>query len=196
MVGSVQKPGCKSVGAITTRRTYEGTSMRRSTKSIGALALLALVVSASTAHAQRDAGSKMRGEYDFYGKSGGSAMRGAQEASGYYRNYAQAAPDKKVNPEVAKEAADTIGTYLTKAQAHMAGMRKQAEAGKDKSTLTALDSIDKHLAAAKNSHDEMRETCLKDTVNGAATLSCCKMIDDHLAKAIAEHDKLMKSLKK
>ena len=170
--------------------------MRRSTQCIGALSLLALVFSASTAHAQRDAASKARGEYNFYGGAASSAMRGAQETSSYYRQYTQSAPDKKVNADTAKEAADTIGTYLTKAQAHMAGMRKHAEAAKDKATLTALDSIDKHLANAKKSHDEMRETCLKDTVDGAATMECCKTIDSHLAKAIAEHDKLMKSLKK
>jgi hypothetical protein len=132
---------------------------------------------------------------NFYGGAASSAMRSAQETSAYYRQYAQTAPEKKVNPDVAKVAADSIGNYITKAQAHMAGMRKLAEGAKDKTTLTSLDSIDKHLAAAKKSHDEMRETCLKDTVNGADTLECCKMIDDHLAKAIAEHDKLMKSLK-
>ena len=73
-------------------------------------------------------------------------------------------------------------------------MRKHATASNDKETLTSLDSIDKHLAAAAKSHDEMKETCLKDNVDAAATMDCCKMIDDHLAKAIAEHDKLMKKL--
>jgi len=170
--------------------------MHRSTKFIGALALLTLVASASAAYAQRDAGAKVRGEYNFYGGAASSAMRSAQDTSGYYREYAQSAPDKKVNSDVAKEAADSIGTYITKAQKHMTGMRKQAEAAKDKATLTSLDSIDKHLADAKKSHDEMRETCLKDMVNGEATLDCCKMIDASLAKAIAEHDKLMKHLKK
>ena len=37
----------------------------------------------------------------------------------------------------------------------------------------------------------MKETCLKDQVDGTASMKCCKMIDDDLAKAIAEHDKLM-----
>ena len=160
------------------------------------VATAAVLLAAGSAFAQRDAGSKIRGEYNFYGGAAGSALRSAQETSANYRQYVQTAPVKKVNPDVAKEAADSIGTYITKAQAHMAGMRKQADAAKDKTTLTSLDSIDKHLAAAKKSHDEMRETCLKDTVNGAATLDCCKVIDDHLAKAIAAHDKLMKSLKK
>jgi len=168
--------------------------MSHLTRPLIALALLALVVPASTANAQRDAGSKIRGEYNFYGGAAARSMRGARESSQAYREYARTAPDKKVNPEVAKEAADAIGNYLTKAQKHMAWMRKQAQAGNDKETLTSLDVIDKNLADAAKSHAEMRETCLKDTVDAAGTLDCCKVIDDSLAKAIADHDKLMKRL--
>jgi hypothetical protein len=60
--------------------------------------------------------------------------------------------------------------------------------------LTALNSIDKHLADAAKSHSQMRETCLKDNVNAAASMECCKTINASLAKAIVEHDKLMKKL--
>jgi hypothetical protein len=73
-------------------------------------------------------------------------------------------------------------------------MRTQAQASNDKETLTALDSIDKHLAAASKSHHEMHDTCLKANVEGGASMKCCQEIDDHLAKAISEHDKLMKHL--
>ena len=156
------------------------------------LAVVAVIVTAESAFAQRDAGSKIRGESNFYGRSGGSAMRSAREHSTYYREYAE--PVQKVNPEVAKEAADTIGNYITKAQKHMASMRKHAKATNDKETLASLDSIDKNLADAAKSHADMRETCMKDTVDGKATLECCKVIDDSLAKAISEHDKLMKRL--
>ena len=154
------------------------------------LTTAAVLLAAGSAFAQRDAGSKIRGEYNFYGGAASSSMRSAQEYSNTYRQYATTA--EKVNPEVAKEAADSIGTYITKAQKHFASMRKHAEATKDTATLTSLDSIDKHLAAASKSHAEMAETCLKDNVDGAASMDCCKTIDDHLAKAIAEHDKLMK----
>ena len=65
--------------------------MRPLTRPLMALALLALVVPASTALAQRDAGSKIRGEYNFYGNSAGSAMRSARDHSNYYRQYAQSA---------------------------------------------------------------------------------------------------------
>ena len=162
------------------------------TRPLIALALLALLVPTSTALAQRDAGSKIRGEYNFYGNSGGSAMRSAREHSGYYRQYAQSA--QPVNPEVAREAADTIGTYITKAQRHFAWMRTQAQANNDKETLTSLDEIDKNLAAAAKSHHEMHDTCLKANVEAAGSMKCCQEIDDHLAKAIADHDKLMKKL--
>jgi len=144
------------------------------------------------AHAQRDAGSKIRGETNFYGGAASRSMRGALDYSRDYRRYAQSAPDKKINPEVAQEAADSIGQYISKAQKHMAWMRKQA-AG-DKATLTSLDVIDKNLADAAKSHAEMHETCLKDNVDAAGSMECCKVIDASLSKAIAEHDTLMKRL--
>lgn len=162
-----------------------------STRPLIALALVALAIP-STAYAQRDAGSKIRGEYGFYGNSGGSAMRSARDYSHYYRQYAQQA--QPVNPEVAREAADSIGTYLIKAQRHFAWMRTQAQAGNDKDTLAALDDIDKNLAAAAKSYHEMHDTCLKASVDSGASMKCCQQIDEHLSKAITEHDKLMKRL--
>ena len=158
------------------------------------LMTIAVLLTAQSALAQAPAGAKQRGEYNFHGSAAGSAMRSARDTSSYYRQYAQSAPDKKVTPETAREAADTIGTYITKAQKHMAWMRKQAAGSNDKETLTSLDSIDKHLAAAAKSHADMHETCLKDNVDAAATMECCKTIDADLAKAIAEHDKLMKKV--
>lgn len=147
----------------------------------------------NVALAQRDAGSKARGDFNFYGNAAGGAMRSAQSYSGHYRAYVNQTPER-ITPAVAKEAADSIGDYIVKAKKHMASMRKHAEANNDKGSLAALDSIDKHLADAGKHHEAMRETCLKETVDGKASLECCRMIDDSLAKAIAEHDKLMKHL--
>ena len=130
----------------------------------------AVLLTAGSAFAQRDAGSKIRGEYNFYGNSAGTAMRSARESSQEFRTYAKATPT--VNPEVAKTASDGIGDYITKAQKHFGYMRKQAEAGKDKETLTALDSIDTHLAAAAKSHNEMKDTCLKDHIEGQPVMEC------------------------
>ena len=156
------------------------------------LATAAMLLVSQSAFAQRDAGSKVGGEYNFYGRSAGGAMRSAREHSTYYREYAE--PAQKVNPEVAKESVDTIGDYIKKSKKHLASMRTHAKAASDKETLASLDSIEKNLAAAEKSHEDMRETCMKDTVDGKASLECCKVVDESLAKAIAEHDKLMKRI--
>ncbi|MGD9723604.1 MAG: hypothetical protein AB7O59_19885 [Pirellulales bacterium] len=156
--------------------------------------LTVVVLSASSALAQRDAGSKVRGEYNFYGGAAGRSMRGAREYSQSYREYVRTAPQQKVEPQVAKETADAIGDYLTKAQKHMAWMRKQAEAAKDQQTLTSLDTIDKNLAAAAKHHAGLCEYCEKENVEAEGSMKCCQEIDTALAAAIAEHDKLMKRL--
>lgn len=102
--------------------------MRYVNKSAAIVAVLgfATAFGTSDALAQRDAGAKIRGEYDFYGGSASRSMRGARETSQAYRQYVRTSPQQKVNQEVAKEAADAIGGYITKAQKHMAWMRKQA----------------------------------------------------------------------
>lgn len=150
----------------------------------------AVLLSAQAAFAQRDAATKARGEYHFQGNSAKGAIRTARETSANYLEYARTA--EPVNPEVASETVDDLGQFITKAQKHMASMRKHA--GGDKQTLTALDSIDKNLAQAAKSQAEMRATCHQDKVDGPASLVCCKAIDESLTKAISEHDKLMKRL--
>lgn len=140
--------------------------------------------------AQPDAGAKARGDYNFYGRSSGRALRNAREYSQDYYSYAQSA--KKVDNEVAKEASDAIGQYIVKSQKHMAWMRKQS--AHDKEALASLDQIDKHLVAAGKTHHDMHGLCLKDHVDSAGSMKCCTEINESLGKAIAEHDKLMKRL--
>jgi len=147
-----------------------------------------------SALAQRDAGAKIRGEYNFYGGAASRSMRGARETSQAYQRYVRTAPQQKVNQEVAKETADAIGDYIAKAQKHMAWMRKQAESSNDKQALTSLDSIDKNLAATAKSHSNLCEHCLQESVEAKGSMACCQEIDAALAAAIAEHDTLMKRL--
>jgi hypothetical protein len=164
-------------------------------RNAATLVVLAIVaLSAASALAQRDAGSKIRGEYNFYGGAAGRSMRGAREYAQSYREYVRTAPQQKVEPQVAKEAADAIGDYITKAEKHFAWMRKQAQTANDKETLTSLDSIDKNLADAKKHHAGLCEYCAKESVEAKGSMECCQEIDAALAKAIAEHDKLMKRL--
>ena len=162
--------------------------------------------------AQGDAGAKARGEYNFYGRGARSAMQGARESAGTFREYVrstQPAPVQSaqpaqivreelgavvVSPRIAQAATDEIGDYITKSEKHLAWMRRQAEARKDKETLASLDSIDRNIAAAKQSHATLCSCCLDDTVDVKATMACCQTIDDALGKAISEHDTLMKRL--
>lgn len=170
--------------------------MRFTNRSMAIVAALgvALAMGTSDAFAQRDAGSKIRGEYNFYGGAAGRSMRGAREYAQSYRTYVRTAPQQKVETQIAKETADAIGDYITKAEKHLAWMRKQATAGNDKATLASLDSIDKNLAAAKKHHEGLCEYCEKDNVEAKGSMECCQEIDASLAAAIAEHDKLMKRL--
>lgn len=139
-------------------------------------------------------------------------MRGARESAGSFREYVrstQPVPGQVVggegvvreslgvtvvSPQIAQAATDEIGDYITKSEKHLAWMRRQAEARKDKETLASLDSIDQNLAAAKRSHATLCSCCVDDNVDATAALACCQTIDDALGKAISEHDALMKRL--
>jgi hypothetical protein len=168
--------------------------MKRTSVTTKAVALTVVALSASVAMAQRDAGSKIRGEYSFYGGAAARSLRGAREYAQSYREYVRTAPQQRAEQHVAKETADAIGEYITKAEKHFAWMRKQAEAAGDKQTLTSLDSIDKNLADAKKHHGALCEYCEKDSVDAKGSMQCCQEIDAALAKAISEHDQLMKRI--
>jgi hypothetical protein len=158
------------------------------------IVLTVVALSATTALAQRDAGSKIRGEYSFYGGAAGRSLRGAREYAQSYREYVRTAPQQQVNAAVAKETADAVGDYIAKAEKHFAWMRKQAQTSGDKETLTSLDAIDKNLADAKKHHAGLCEYCEKESVDAKGSMQCCQEIDAALAAAISEHDKLMKRL--
>ena len=151
---------------------------------------IAMVFVSDVALAQRGAASKAAGQYDFYGKSANRSMRGAREYAYDYRQYASSAD--KVDQELAQEASDAIGTYIVKAQKHMAWMRKNAAGNQE--TLASLDIIDKSLADAAKHHKELHDCCAEPEVDKAKSTKCCVEIDESLATAIAEHDKLMKRL--
>lgn len=168
---------------------------------------LCLALPAHLVLAQPPAGSKARGEFNFYGRGARSAMRGARESTRSFREYVRSAEPgppqvvrevprqaAAVSPRVAQAASDEIGDYIVKSERHLAWMRRQAEAGGDKATLASLDSIDQHLAAAKRSHVALCDCCAADNVDPVAAMACCQTIDDSLTQAIAEHDALMKRL--
>lgn len=177
-------------------------------RTLATVLLVAVAMCAGTAFAQPDAGAKATGQFNFYGRGARSAMRGARESASSFREYVRSTQPGGTQPQTVREgpgvafvspritqaAADEIGDYIVKSEKHLAWMRRQAEAGKDKDTLASLDSIDRHLAAAKRNHATLCGCCLEDNVDAAAALACCQKIDEDLAQAIAEHDALMKRL--
>lgn len=177
-------------------------------KVLTVVLLAVAVMCAEVTFAQPDAGAKARGEFNFYGRSAGRAMRGARESASSFREYirsTQPGPSRTqivreepgvivVSPRIAQAAADEIGDYIAKSERHLAWMRRQAEARKDTETLASLDSIDRSLAVAKRNHATLCDCCAEDNVDAAAAMACCQRIDGDLAKAISEHDALMKRL--
>src|SRR4051794_13288452 len=102
------------------------------TRLLSVVAVLVVSVTAGIASAQSylDAGAKARGDY-----GGSSASRSMGSARSYvqdYRRYATSVP--KVDPEVAQDASDAIGGYITKAKKHFAWMRTNAQKANDKET--------------------------------------------------------------
>ncbi len=156
------------------------------------LAVVALAMAATIGFAQSGADAKARGRYDFYGKSAQRSMRSARDYSRDYRQHVQVVSPTKVDGEVAKEAADSIGTSIVKAQKDVDAIRKNA--GDDKETLASLDIVSKKLADAAKHHKAMNEICCKDEVDADGSMACCKDIDEALEAAIAEHEKVMKRL--
>lgn len=183
-----------------------------SMKSLAVILLAVVALCASTVLAQPSADAKARGRFDFHSRGARSAMRGARESTGSFREYVrstQPLPGQViggegvvrespgvvvVSPQIAQAAADEIGDYITKSEKHLAWMRRQAEAQKDKETLASLDSIDRNLAAARRNHATLCSCCMEDNVDAKAAMACCQTIDDSLGKAISEHDALMKRL--
>lgn len=187
-------------------------------KSLAVVLLALVALCADIAFAQPSADAKARGKFNFYGRGARSAMRGAKESTGSFREYVRStqplAPqivreqpgvrEEAVisqqpgviiaSPQIAQAAADEIGDYITKSEKHLAWMRRQAEASKDKETLASLDSIDRNLTEAKRNHVALCSCCMEDNVDAKAAMACCQTIDDALGKAISEHDALMKRL--
>ncbi|MFM8413209.1 MAG: hypothetical protein ACKOCX_00625 [Planctomycetota bacterium] len=187
-------------------------------KSLTVALLAVVVLGAELASAQPAADAKARGYFNFYGRGARSAMRGARDSAGAFREYIRSTrpgtpqivreqPGPRadvivrvqpevivVSPRIAQAATDEIGDYIAKSERHLAWMRRQAESLKDQATLAALDSIDRNLAAAKVNHATLCGCCMEDNVDAVAAMACCQKIDDALAKAISEHDALMKRL--
>lgn len=99
---------------------------------------------------------------------------------------------KRIDPADAKAKSEELGQDISKAQKALSKARK--EAGNDAETLSALKSIEKHLAAAAEQHKMLHEECCKDAVEGSVCMKHCSQILSELDKAQAEQGALIRSM--
>lgn len=128
-----------------------------------------------------------------YGWRNERAARDMRHASDYSRDlYQYSRSVDTVDPEVAKSEAKALGDNIVAAQKELAGVRK--EAGDDKETLQAVESIEKHLGNAAAMHKTLHEACNMTSVDGKASAHCCSVITKELEKAMAEHSALIRNI--
>ena len=109
-----------------------------------------LVFCSATAHAQRDAGAKARGDFSFYARSGYSHMNAAHAHASHYHGYLGQA--SVVSPRIATLSDSTVSHHLDLAQQHSAAMREYFITTDDAESIATLDAIYRHLGEAREHH--------------------------------------------
>ncbi|QEG35790.1 hypothetical protein [Bythopirellula goksoeyrii] len=156
--------------------------------------LVAVLAASSSVFAQRDRiEQRTRPTGQIGSWSNQRASRSVQHARNYSRDiYRYSRDAKSMEPAVAKSQSEELGRNITKAQQELVTVQK--EVGSDPAAVSALKSINEHLAAAVKHHKMLHEECCKDSVDGSICMNCCNTIILELDKAQAEHDALMRSM--
>src|SRR5687768_13163332 len=113
------------------------------------IAAMALVPQA--AHAQRDAGAKVRGEHSvpfWSSRSSARRINTAREYASDFQRYLAANP--KPDPAVVKEVTTEIGKNLDEAKAHLAHLKHDFAANKE--AVAGIESLEKQLTGAFEHH--------------------------------------------
>lgn len=150
--------------------------------------MLSMAVMSQGAYAQRDAGSKVRGDYYLF------------DSAGTYQNHAY--DHARVLNQYATE-----GTPVPKAiiQEHANALRYNVESSKrayskvsDAATKNA--EVAKLIASIKAHQEKALETCnmldmeAKDDGDAKTVMKCCTEAEAELKAAAAEHEQLLKLL--
>jgi hypothetical protein len=159
----------------------------------GVIATAASVMLVSPAFAQKDAGSKARGEHSVPFWSSKASQRHFESARNYsydFRGYVQANP--KPSPAVVKEVTTGIGHNLAEAKRHLAQMKK--DYATNKSAVAAIEGLEKQVASAYEHHDKLSACCTEATFDAMKTMTCCEDFAAEMDKILESHAKLMDSL--
>ena len=98
----------------------------------------------------------------------------------------------KPSPAVVKEVTTGIGHNLAEAKKHLAQMKK--DYATNKSAVTAIESLEKQVAAAYEHHDKLAACCNEATFDAMKTMTCCEDLAAEMDKILDSHAKLMDSL--
>lgn len=162
------------------------------------VALLAALIAAfgmtDAAFAQRDAGSKARGEFGgrWSSQSAGRRIRHATEYNADLHQYLTS--EQNVDPAFVQTQSAEIGRNLEAAKKDIAAVKKDVPAD-NKEATAQFENVEQKLASAAEKHEQLHHQCCKKDgmdVNAAAT--CCKEMMDALKAVQAEHDALVKRL--
>lgn len=127
-------------------------------------------------------------------QAAGVRMTYARECAQQLQTYSTVAPREQVVQAVTKVESENIGQTLSAAKKNLANVKKDAEKTSDAAVLAKIESIQKHLDAAMESHKTMDMACCKASVEGEEVTKCCDDVMTELDKALAEHASLMRLL--
>jgi hypothetical protein len=145
------------------------------------------------AYAQKDAGSKARGEHSVPFWSSRSSARRISTAQEYARDFQRyLAVNPKPDPAVVKEVTTQIGANLDEAKKHLAQLKKDFAANKD--AVAGIEALEKQLATAFEHHQLLCECCEKEAFDKIKTMECCADLAKQLDKILTDHDELMLKL--
>lgn len=113
-------------------------------------AVVVVLLCSASAQAQRDAGAKARGDFFFYARSGYSHVNAAHAHASHYHGYL--GQTGTVSPRIATLSDSTLSHHLDQAQQHSAAMREYFTTSEDAESIATLDTIDRHLTAAREHH--------------------------------------------
>lgn len=157
--------------------------------SLFVAALAAALLLTSSASAQHDATWKALG---MKGPSHQGFSRSIQHAADYSRDlHTYVHPPGKPPVAATKVVVDELGRNLEAAKKHLANMKK--DYADDKTTLAAIEKIEKRLDNAFALHKEAHACCIEN-FDEAKALKCCGDLTKELDGILADHNHLMKSL--
>jgi hypothetical protein len=154
------------------------------------LVALSLLTVPARSFAQQDAGAKIRGDVYWPHKAAARRIESARGLAQDFQTYVAKAP--KPEPSVVKDIKTELGRYLEDANKHLAAMKK--DFAQDKEIVTAVEGLEKGLAAAIEHNKAMIECCENEKFEKIAAMSCCADLVKELDRIHADHVALMKKL--